>query len=144
MAKSQDASSLSNAVRVVRKASKARLEKKLAADPSAVLNTAEVRLLNRALQRALVTSFPSLPPDILDRADDTIRWHARGVRCAQARGARGIRDLAFALQIPQYRLRAIESGRLSEFRLDYARRYFRFSRSSTGFYGCSAPLACAK
>ena len=108
------------------RASQSRLEKKLAADRSAILNEAEVRLLNRELQRVLVSSFPTLPEDVLDRADDTIRWHALGARCAQARGARGIRDVAVALGIPQYRIRAIESGRLTELRLDLARRYFRF------------------
>jgi hypothetical protein len=48
------------------------------------------------------------------------------VRCAQARGTRGIRDIAVATGIPQYRLRAIETGRLTEFRLGLAGRYFRF------------------
>jgi hypothetical protein len=47
-------------------------------------------------------------------------------RCAQARGARGIRDVAVALGIPQYRLRAIEAGQLPEVRIDLARRYFHF------------------
>lgn len=108
------------------RASQSRLEKKLAADRSAILNEAEVRLLSRELQRVLVSSFPPLPEDVLDHADDTIRWHALGARCAQARGARGIRDVAIALGIPQYRIRAIESGLLTDLRLDLARRYFRF------------------
>lgn len=69
---------------------------------------------------------PRLPADILDRSEDTIRWHARGARCAQVRGAGGIRDIAVATGIPQYRLRAIETGRLPEFRLDLAGRYLRF------------------
>ena len=102
------------------------LEKKLATDPSAILNEAEVRLLNRELQRVIASSLAAVPTDMIDRADDAIRWHALGVRCAQARGARGIRDAAIALGIPQYRLRAIESGRINEFRLDFAKRYFRF------------------
>lgn len=49
-----------------------------------------------------------------------------GARCAQARGARGIRDASVAIGIPQYRIRAIESGQLTEFRVDFARHYFRF------------------
>lgn len=102
------------------------LDQKLAADPSTILNTTEIRLLNRALQRVLVSSFPGLSASILDRSDETIRWHAVGARCAQARGARGIRDVAIALGIPQYRLRAIEAGQLTEVRIDLARRYFRF------------------
>jgi len=106
--------------------SKTRLEKKLTADPSAILTDADVGLLHRELRRVLDSSFRTLPADILNRADDTIRWHALGARCAQARGARGIRDVAIALGIPQYRLRAIEGGRFTEFRIDLARRLFRF------------------
>ena len=102
------------------------LDQKLAADPSTILNATEIRLLNRELQRVLVSSLPGLSASILDRSDETIRWHAVGARCAQARGARGIRDVAVALRIPQYRLRAIEAGQLTEVRIDLARRYFRF------------------
>jgi hypothetical protein len=103
-----------------------RLERKLTADRGAILNQAEVRVLNRELQRVLFSSFPALPRHIIDQADDAIRWHAVGARCARARGARGVRDIAIALDIPQYRIRAIEEGRLTEFRLDFAKRYFRF------------------
>jgi hypothetical protein len=49
----------------------------------------------------LVFVTSKLPADILDRGEDTIRWHAIGARCAQARGARGIRDIAVATGIPQ-------------------------------------------
>lgn len=110
----------------MRKTAHAQLERKLAADSTAILDLAEIRLLNRELQHALVLSLPRLPADILDRSEDTIRWHALGARCAQARGTRGIRDIAVATGIPLYRLRAIEIGRLTEFRLDLAGRYFRF------------------
>jgi hypothetical protein len=102
-----------------------RLEKKLAADRTAILTPAEIRLLHRELQAVMVSSFPGLPADVLDHGDETIRWHTLGVRCAEARGTRGIRETAVAVRIPQYRLRAIESGRLTEFRLDLAQRYFR-------------------
>ncbi len=110
----------------VRRTASTRLERKLAADPSAILHPAEIRLLNRELQRVVLSSFPGLPVDVLASSEETIRWHAVGARCAQARGARGIRDVSVALGIPQYRLRAIEGGRLTEFRLNLARRYFRF------------------
>ena len=111
---------------MTRKTALAALEKRLAGDTSAILNPAEIRLLNRELQRVVTSSFPGLPVDALDGSDDTIRWHALGARCAQARSLRGIRDISVALGIPQYRLRAIEGGRLSEFRVDLARRYFCF------------------
>lgn len=99
------------------------LEQKLAADRSTIPKPAEIRLLTRELQRVMVSSFPGLPGNIFDRSDETIRWHALGARCAEARG---IRDMSVAVGIPQYRLRAIEGGRLTECRLDLAQRYFRF------------------
>lgn len=109
---------------MTRRTTLAALEKKLAANSSAILNPAEVRLLKQELQRA-VASFPGLAAAVLARSDDTIRWHALGARCAQARGVRGIRDMSVTVGIPQYRIRAIEGGRLKEFRVDFARRYFR-------------------
>jgi hypothetical protein len=102
-----------------------RLEKKLASEPCAILETAEIRLLDREVRRALVASFPGVEAH-LDHSEDTIRWHALGSRCRDARGARGIREVSVALGIPQYRLRAIERGHIREIRPDFARRYFRF------------------
>jgi hypothetical protein len=101
-----------------------RLEKKLASDACAILNTAEIRLLDREV-RGVTASYPGLDAR-LDRSEDSIRWHALGARCAVARGARGIREVSVALGIPQYRLQAIERGHLSEVRPDLARRYFHF------------------
>jgi len=86
-----------------------RLEKKLAMDPCAILNPTEIRLLDREVQHALVSSVPGLQAHIVDHSEDSIRWHALGARCAQARGIRGIRDIAVATGIPQYRVRAIET-----------------------------------
>jgi hypothetical protein len=100
-----------------------RLEKKLASDRCAILDTAEIRLLDREVRRVLIASFPGVEA-FLDRSEDTIRWHALGARCAEARGARAMRDVSVALGIPQYRLRAIERGHLTEIRPDLARRYF--------------------
>lgn len=64
------------------------------------------------------------------RAERLVRWHPLGVRCRQARGERGwgFRDASVVTQIPQYRIRAIEDGRLSLVRADLARRYFRALR----------------
>ena len=103
-----------------------RLEKKLARDPYSILNPTEVRVLDREVQRALVSSFPGLEARILAHGEDSTRRHALGARCRQARGALGIRDVSVALGISQYRLRAIEGGLLEEFRAELARRYFHF------------------
>ena len=102
-----------------------RLEKKLVSDPCAILGTAEIRLLDREVRRALIASFPGVGA-YLNRSEDTIRWHALGARCAEARGARGIREVSVALVIPQYQIRAIERGHLREIRPDLVRRYFHF------------------
>ena len=102
-----------------------RLEKKLASDSRAILDTSEIRLLDREVRRALIASFPGVEA-YLDRSEDMIRWHALGARCAEARGARGIREVSVGLGIPQYRLHAIERGQLREIRPDLARRYFHF------------------
>jgi hypothetical protein len=102
-----------------------RLEKKLAKDPCAILSGAEIRVLDREVRRALVSSFPGIEPR-LAHSEDSTRWHALGARCRQARGARGIREVSLALGIPQYRLRAIEGGLLREVRADLAQRYFHF------------------
>jgi hypothetical protein len=103
----------------------ARLEQRLAQDPCAILSAMEVRLLDREVRRVLMTSFPGIEPH-LTRSEDMTRWQALGARCREARGARGIRDVSVASGIPQYRVRAIESGHLREVRADLARRYFRF------------------
>jgi hypothetical protein len=102
-----------------------RLERRLARDRTAILGASDVELLERALRRALAESFPSLPATALDRSEDAIRWQPLSVKCREARRARGIRDMSVVTGIPQYRLRAIESGHLSEIRPDLARRYFR-------------------
>lgn len=94
--------------------------------PSAILSAAEVGLLTAELRRIMAGSFPGLRAGALVRSEDTIRWHSLGARCREARGPRSIRDVSGALDIPQYRLNAIERGRLSEIRGDLARRFFRF------------------
>ena len=102
-----------------------RLAKKLSEDPCAILKDAEVRVLDREVRRALLSSFPGIEAH-LAHSEDSTRWHALGGRCRQARGARGIRDVSVASGIPQYRLRAIEGGLLGEVHADLAHRYFHF------------------
>jgi hypothetical protein len=94
--------------------------------PSTILSAADVGLLTTELRRIMAASFPGLPAGALARNEDTVRWHSLGDRCREARGPWSIRDVSVALAIPQYRLNAIELGRLSEIHADHARRYFRF------------------
>lgn len=102
-----------------------RLERKLACDRTTILDGSDVRLLNRELQKALADSFPGLPANALDLGEDLIRWRALGERCKVGRGVRGIREMSVMTGIPQFRLRAIESGHLSEIRPELAHKYFR-------------------
>jgi hypothetical protein len=102
-----------------------RLERKLARDRTAILSASDVDLLDRELRRALAESFPNLPATALNRSEDVIRWQPLSAKCKEARRARGLRDMSVITGIAQYRLRAIESGHLSEIRPDLARRYFR-------------------
>lgn len=102
-----------------------RLEKKLSKNPCAILSDAEIQLLDREVRRAMIGSFPGIEAH-LGPSEDSIRWHALGARCRQARRARGVREVSVAVGIPQYRLRAIESGFLQDLRADLAHRYFRF------------------
>jgi len=103
----------------------ARLERRLARDRTAILSASDVEMVDRELKRALAESFPGLPAQALDRSGDVIRWQALGAKCKEARRARGLRDMSLITGIPQYRLRAIESGHLSEIRPALAHRYFR-------------------
>jgi hypothetical protein len=103
-----------------------RLEKRLTADPHAILMPAEVRLLHRETFRVLAAAVPGAEAFFRERGEDGIRWQAVGNRCSAARGARSIREVSVAVAIPQYRLRAIEQGLIREVRPDLARRYFRF------------------
>ena len=93
-------------------------------DPCAIQSDVEVHVLEREVRRALVASFPGINAHL--HAEDSTRWHALGMRCRQARGACSIRQVSVAIPIPQYRLRAVETGLLREVRPDLARRYFHF------------------
>jgi hypothetical protein len=105
--------------------------RRLTQRPSTILSAADVGLLTAELRRIMTASFPGLPASALARSEDTIRWHPLDARCREARGPRSIRDVSVALGIPQYRLNAIERGRLSEIHGDLARRYFRFLGMNT-------------
>jgi hypothetical protein len=77
---------------------------------SAIHSVADVGLLTGELRRIMAASFPGLPATALARSEDTIRWHALGARCREARGSRSIRDVSVALAIPQYRLTRSNGG----------------------------------
>jgi hypothetical protein len=102
-----------------------RLEKKLSRDPYAFFTPAEVQLLAREIRREFEAAFGETDAVSDSRVEDSVRWRPLGARCASARGPHGLRDMAAATRIPQYRLRAIEGGQFGAFRADLAWRYFR-------------------
>lgn len=107
-----------------------KLERKLKRDRAALLTDAEVSLLAKEIRKAFAASFPLAPAQSLQDTERLVRWHPLGEQCRQARSGRGwgFRDASVVTQIPQYRIRAIEDGRLSLVRADLARRYFRALR----------------
>jgi len=75
------------------------LEKKLASDPCAILDTSDIRLLDREGCRVLTASFPDVET-YLDRSQHTIRWHALAARCAEAVAHEKFARFSVALRIP--------------------------------------------
>ena len=71
--------------------------RRLTKRPRAILSAADVGPLTDELRRIMAASFPGLPASALARSGDTIRWHALGARCREARGPRNIRDVSVAL-----------------------------------------------
>ena len=96
-------------------------------DKTRILSSAEVRALTSRIRRLL-------GPEILGAASrrwsmaDRIRFAAVAASCVQERERRGmtLKDAAGILKVPQYRLRAVETGSLSEIRLEVVTAYLAF------------------
>ena len=95
---------------------------------TSILTDAEVAVAAAVVREMLRASFGDHFSVYLSdrRSEDIIRWSSLTARCEQERDRQGlsIRDAALRLGIPQYRLRAIEKGRVGEFTPEMARRYF--------------------
>jgi len=104
------------------------LEKKLRRNKTRILNDGEVDLLASGVRAVLGTVFAQIPRHMTVRVDDIVRWASLTARCEQARAQQGlsIKDVALALRLPQYRLKAVEAGTLSEIKGEVALQYFRF------------------
>jgi hypothetical protein len=103
-----------------------RLERKLQRDSTALLGERDVSLLAAEVRAAFAASFPHVPIEMAGGVEDLVRWQPLGARCREARAGRGwsYRDASAATSIPQYRIKAVEEGRLREVKPDLARRYF--------------------
>ena len=105
-----------------------RLANKLRRNPTAILRSDEVAVLVREARRALGPQFSLLLADRVTLFEDLIRWGPLKARCEQMRAGRriSIKAAAARVGIPQYRIAAIEGGRLRELVPDLALKYFDF------------------
>jgi hypothetical protein len=94
------------------------------------LTEAELDVLETEARRMMGLGYAALFADRGGSFRDQLRWSALGDKCRQARAqlGLGVRAVALAAGMPQYRVRAIESGHLSEIVPDLAARYFHFLR----------------
>jgi transcriptional regulator with XRE-family HTH domain len=104
-----------------------KLVRKLKRNPTAILLDDEIAILMReALE--MMPELSLLAESTGTFFEDGFRWSSLGARCKQARAERGIsiKDAAARLKIPQYRVAAVEEGRLRELVSDLAWKYFDF------------------
>jgi hypothetical protein len=85
-------------------------------DETRILSEEEVAQMTKALRKLLREEFPSMPPGFLSSAEDTVRMHSLCSRFRQARESMSLtfKEVATRLKVPQYRLKAVEEGHLSE------------------------------
>jgi hypothetical protein len=94
---------------------------------SKLLSEREVNQLARLLRDCVRRELPTLTQFDLRKAHHLVRIHPLSTRCREARERMGLSVKVAAAQAgaPQYRLKAIESGRQSEFNADVFVRYAR-------------------
>ena len=83
-------------------------------DPTRILTEPEVAEATRELRKLMARDFPTVPADLFGNSDHMVRLLSLNARFKQAREASGrtIKQIAAELKVPQYRLKAIEKGRL--------------------------------
>jgi DNA-binding transcriptional regulator YiaG len=95
---------------------------------TSILNDEEVAFLTKMALRTLRNSFGDNPCFDSQSMERIIRWSSLSAKCEEAREKLGLslRDVSRRLKIPQYRLRAIESGESGAFQPELADGYFLF------------------
>jgi hypothetical protein len=80
------------------------------------------------MQKALGSEFLEAASRYDIRLEDGVRWGSLQARCEEEREKRGLslKAVSLDLNIPQYRIQAIEKGSLRYVRPDFAHRYFRY------------------
>jgi hypothetical protein len=94
---------------------------------TSILSDADVRVLTAGVKKLLPGD---LPEHLLSRVniEAGIRFGAVAAKCRERRERRGltVKEAARQLRVPQFRLNAIEGGRLSEVRADVLLAYVAF------------------
>lgn len=103
-----------------------RLDRKLRQGGAAALTDPEIRLVAAEVRRLVGADCAVTLEESGIQIEDTIRFTSLGARCREARETLGktLPQLARQLKVPQYRLRAIENGRVREVEPEIAARYF--------------------
>jgi transcriptional regulator with XRE-family HTH domain len=94
----------------------------------AIPTDAEVASVSHATVELLRRNLGDHPLFTRAGVERTVRLLPLGARCTQARARVGasVKDVARRLGVPQYRIRAIESGSLGYIRLDVLQAYVAF------------------
>ena len=99
-------------------------------DETRILSEEEVAQITKALRKILREEFPSLQPGLLSSVEDTVRMQSLRSRFRQARESMNLtfKEVATRLKVPQYRLKAVEEGSLSEIDRTVFTKYSDFLR----------------
>jgi hypothetical protein len=94
----------------------------------AILTEAEVAAVSDAAVEFLRSNLGDHPFFSRRQVERTVRMLPLGARCSEARERLGasLTDVARQLRVPQYRVRAIESGSLHEIQLEVLEKYIAF------------------
>ena len=97
-------------------------------DETRILSEEEVAQTTKALRKLLRVEFPGMRLRFLSSAEDTVRLQSLRSRFRQARESTGltIKEVSTRLKVPQYRLKAVEEGPLSEIDSTIFTRYSDF------------------
>jgi hypothetical protein len=95
---------------------------------TSLLKDEEVAFITKMTLELLEDSFGDNPHFEARSMERIVRWLSLRTRCEREREKRGLslKDASMQLKIPQYRIRAIEYGKLGTFEPEMARKYFRF------------------
>ena len=100
-----------------------------------ILSEHEVAVVSELLRGAFGSAFAAKVDDLGSDLADTVRYSALSQQLITARESRGLslKAAAASLKAPQYRLRAMEAGRISEIEPKLLERYVEFLEEDRWF-----------